>query len=100
MEFEWDEDKRSEVFEERGVDFLRASLIFEGPVLTHADRRWDYGEKRFVSVGMVEDDCYVVVHTNRGDVTRIITAWKGGRREREEYQACYFGRAPRDEGPG
>ncbi|MHB1102451.1 MAG: BrnT family toxin [Devosia sp.] len=100
MEFEWDEDKRLEVFEERGVDFLRASLMFEGPVLTKADRRWDYGEERSVSVGMVDDECYVVVHAKRSSVVKIITAWKGGRGERKEYQACYPGRASRYEGQG
>ena len=47
VEFEWDETKR-----ERG----------------------DYGEVRFISLGMVDDECFVVVHTERGGVTRLITA--------------------------
>ncbi len=31
MEFEWDEDKRQRIWRERGIDILRAALIFEGP---------------------------------------------------------------------
>lgn len=31
LEFEWDEDKRISNIEERGVDFIDAALIFEGP---------------------------------------------------------------------
>ena len=59
----WDETKRQSVIEERGVDILYAALIFEGPVLTKPDNRRDYGEQRKISIGMVGDECFVVVHT-------------------------------------
>jgi uncharacterized protein len=98
LEFEWDEKKRNEVIAERGVDFVDAALIFEGVVLTKVDDRQDYGEERFVSMGMVEDDCFVVVHTPREGRTRLITAWKGGQLERDQYQAGIAARHPKDEG--
>jgi uncharacterized DUF497 family protein len=44
MDFEWDEGKRREVLEKRGVDILYAALIFENVVLTWLDDRRDYGE--------------------------------------------------------
>lgn len=96
MEFEWDERKRRETLALRGVDLLVAALIFEGPVLTRRDDRRDYGEARFLSLGMVGDECFVVVHAERGDVVRLITAWKGGRRERDRYAAGLARRAERD----
>lgn len=65
MEFEWDESKRLRILKERRVDILYAALIFEGDVLTRIDDRRDYGEPRFISLGMVEDECFVVVHTQR-----------------------------------
>lgn len=87
MEFEWDEDKRQRVLAERRVDILHAALIFEGPVLTRVDDRRDYGEGRQISIGLVDGECFVVVHTPREGRTRLITAWKGGRHDRDIYEA-------------
>jgi uncharacterized protein len=100
MLFEWDEAKRSQVLAERKVDLLHAALIFEGAVFTAPDERLDYGEVRFRSVGLVDGECFVVVHTERDGVIRLITAWKGGRRERERYQAGLARRDQSDEGQG
>lgn len=98
MELEWDEEKRSEVWRRRGVDLLRAALIFEDRVLTRVDTRHEYGEVRHISLGLVEGEPYVVVHTERDGVTRLITAWKGGRSELQYYQASIARRPPEDEG--
>ena len=86
MPFEWSETKRREVLEQRGVDILYAALIFEGDTLTKIDDREDYGETRFISLGLVDDVPYIVVHTKRGENTRLITAWKGGRGDYEKYK--------------
>jgi uncharacterized DUF497 family protein len=82
----WDENKRQKIIEERKVDILYAALIFEGDVLTRVDNRRDYGEVREISIGMVGDECFVVVHTEVDGEIRIVTAWKGGRKERELYE--------------
>ncbi|MBN9307170.1 MULTISPECIES: BrnT family toxin [unclassified Devosia] len=87
MEFEWDETKRRTVFRERGVDLLYAARIFNGDVLTRPDRRTDYGEERLISTGLVDGVCYVVVHTARQGKVRLISAWLGGRKRHEQYQA-------------
>ncbi|MEM1378058.1 MAG: BrnT family toxin [Pseudomonadota bacterium] len=87
MEFEWDENKRAEVLKKHGVDILDAALIFENPVLTRLDTRRDYGEPRYISMGEVDGTVYIVVHTQRGDYTRLITAWKGGSDDRKIYEA-------------
>lgn len=100
MEFEWDESKRQEVRQKRSVDILYAALIFDGPVLTRIDNRKDYGEERKISVGMVKDECFVVVYTEREGFIRLITAWKGGRNERSQYQAGLARRNPENEGEG
>ena len=100
MEFDWDENKRNEVFGRRGVDILYAALIFENHVLTWPDDRQDYGEKRLISLGLVDGEPYVVVHTERNGVTRLITAWKGGRNDFGKYQASIAGRATGDDEPG
>jgi hypothetical protein len=98
VQLEWDETKRQSVIAQRGVDILYAALIFDGPVLSRQDDRHDYGESRYISVGMVDDECFVVVHSPRDGSTRLITAWKGGRDERSIYQKSIAGRDPADEG--
>ncbi|WP_394042069.1 BrnT family toxin [Xanthobacter aminoxidans] len=100
MDLEWDESKRQEVKQKRSVDLLYAALIFDGPVLTRIDDRKDYGEERKISIGMVEDDCFVVVYTERESCIRLITAWRGGRHERSQYQASLARGNPEDEGKG
>ena len=98
MEIEWDEEKRRLLIERRRVDIVYAALIFEGHVLTRIDDRADYAEIRKVSLGMVGDECFVVVHTARDSAIRLITAWKGGRRERSDYEAGIARRDPGHEG--
>jgi uncharacterized DUF497 family protein len=100
LELEWDENKRRRLLEERGLDILFAALIFEGPVLTWIDDRRDYGERRLISLGVVEGEVFTVVHTERSGITRLITAWKGGRRDLERYQAGVARRAESDAGAG
>ncbi len=100
MELEWDEKKREEVIKSRKVDILYAALIFEGIVVTSVDDRKEYGETRLKSVGMVGNECFIVVHTQRDGITRIITAWKGGRIDRERYKASIAARPRDDEGEG
>lgn len=87
MEFEWDEKKRISNLEKHGVDLLDAALIFEGYTLKTEDRRHDYGEIRQRSIGYVDGVCFIVIHTERDGVTRLISAWKGNRCDRRNYQA-------------
>jgi len=91
MDFEWDEAKRSQNLEKNGVDLLVAALIFDGPTLCAEDQRNDYGEIRHKSIGMVDDICYVVIHTDRGGAIRLISAWQGGRRDRRELETHIAG---------
>jgi len=86
MTFEWNEQKREQIYEKHGVDLLEAALIFEGPTLTRVDDRRDYGEVRYISLGLVDGVPYVVVHTDRNGNTRLISAWRAGRKDYETYK--------------
>ncbi|NJL50901.1 MAG: BrnT family toxin [Blastochloris sp.] len=97
----WDERKRLAVIAARGVDFIDAAGIFENPCFTREDRRRDYGEPRFITVGESEGVHYVVVYTPRRTaddehVLHLITAWRAGRRTRQRYQDLLAGRASGD----
>ncbi len=85
--FEWDERKSEINIAKHGVSFEMAARIFEGPVLTAVDESDDYGEVREISIGMVEGIAVlVVVHTDRNENIRIISARPATRAERRHYE--------------
>ncbi len=87
MIFEWDPAKDAANIAKHGVGFAAASRIFEGPVLTAEDRRSDYGERRWNSIGRVAGVVILVVtHTDRAGRVRIISARPAKRAERERYE--------------
>jgi uncharacterized protein len=69
-----------------GIAFEEAKEIFSQPVFTAVDDRMEYGEERLISIGMIGAVAVVVVvHTERSGKTRIISARKANRRERQAY---------------
>lgn len=86
--FEWDEAKNQANVLKHGIDFLDAVRIFEQPTLDRIDDRQDYGEIRINSVGDIGGLIIATVtHTDRGAVTRLISARAAGSAEREAYRA-------------
>lgn len=82
--FEWDERKNASNLKKHGIRFEEAISIFEGPVLTAADERHDYGENREISIGLLEGVVVLsVAHTDRNGMTRIISARRASRPERK-----------------
>ena len=85
MEIEFDQAKRDEVWVRRGLAFEDATLIFAGPSLTIGDERFEYGETRFQTFGLLRGRLVNVVWTLRGDVRRIISMRYANDRERRRY---------------
>jgi uncharacterized DUF497 family protein len=86
MDFEWDTAKDRANRKKYGVSFDEARHIFQSPVFSFTDDRFDYGEKREISIGALENTVVViVVHTERAGKTRIISARKANRNERKVY---------------
>lgn len=88
MDFEWDEVKRKENLRKHGLDFLDAPTLFSGPMLTQLDTREDYGEPRWIGIGILEIVCVVVAFTERsdGEVIRIISMRKALSHERKAFE--------------
>jgi uncharacterized protein len=84
--FEWDDAKNEKTLRERGLDFDRASRIFQNDVVEKEDTRTNYGEVRIRATGKVGDDFIAVVYTWRGDRRRIISSRFAKRRERDGYR--------------
>ena len=87
MIFEWDHAKNAANIAKHGIGLATASRIFEGLVLTAEDRRRDYGERRWNSIGCVAGVAILVVtHTDRQGRVRIISARPAKRAERTGYE--------------
>ncbi len=85
MDFEWDEHKRQINIEKHKIDFVDAVRIYGDFAVTTQDTRDDWGEARFVSIGLLFGIEIVVVFTPRDKKRRIISARRARMAERKIY---------------
>lgn len=88
IRFEWHARKADQNSRKHGVTFQEAETAFgDAASLTIYDPDHSITEDRFVTLGL---SCHrrllVVVHTDRGDAIRIISARRASRREKETYE--------------
>ena len=86
MEISFDPEKRAWTLAERGLDFADAARVFEGPVFTFEDRRFDYPEARWSTIGLLDDRMVVVIWTEAGDGRRVISMRKANEREQARFR--------------
>jgi hypothetical protein len=92
MDFEWDEAKSRFNLKKHGFDFAWAEQMFRGPLLVRPDMREDYGEERWIGIGMIEDLCAFVAFAPRsGNTIRVISLRKANHEERQEYEDAIKG---------
>jgi uncharacterized protein len=83
----WDEAKNRSNFAKQGLDFANAEQVLTGPYVTFVDDRFDYGEKRLFTLGLLAGRVVVIAHAPHGDnKTRVISMRKANRREQKIYQ--------------
>ncbi len=73
MRFIWHEPKRQANLKKHGVDFIDSERVFAGPTFTFEDHREDYGEQRWVTLGLLGVKVIVIVHTETEDEIRVIS---------------------------
>ena len=87
-EFEWNLKKADENLKKHHVSFQEASTVF-GDLLsrTISDHEHSHGESRYITMGLSSaGKLLVVIHTDRGDRIRIISARKAFPKEAREYE--------------
>jgi uncharacterized protein len=86
--FEWDTHKARKNEEIHGVSFDEASTAFRDTLsLTIHDPLHSDEENRFILTGnSARNRLLVIVHTERGEKIRIISARKATKKERKQYE--------------
>ncbi|HYF48353.1 MAG TPA: BrnT family toxin [Planctomycetota bacterium] len=88
MDFEWDAAKAAQNDRKHRVSFEEAATVFGDSLsLTIYDPEHSKDEDRFITIGLSDRQrLLVVVHSDRNDVVRIISARRATNRERKQYE--------------
>jgi len=88
MRFEWDENKRRLNVRKHGLDLYDAKETFSGPMFTQLDTREDYGEDRWIGIGVSKHRIVVIIYTEReaNETIRVISMRKALDHERRLYE--------------
>ena len=87
MKFEWDGNKNDINIHKHGFDFSDAVEIFDSPMVTCQDRRFEYGEDRYIGIDLTKNRVAIVVFTEiNDDVIRIISLRKAKKHERKIFE--------------
>ena len=84
IEFDPDKDEANRL--KHGVPLAAAERIDLDRAVRFEDRRFDYGETRFIAYAPIEGRLHCVWYTLRGDVVRVIGLRKANQRERRRYE--------------
>jgi uncharacterized protein len=86
IDFEWDDAKAAANLHKHGLSFEQAARAFRDPFAVEwMDERAAHGEERFILLGASGDLILSVVYTERGGLTRIISARRATKHEQDEY---------------
>ena len=87
MRYVWDAAKNRANILDHKIDFADVPSVFNGPMLVELDEREDYGEDRWIGMGLLHNVAVVVVFTEpRHDTIRIVSARKANKHERTRYE--------------
>ncbi len=88
IQFRWSEAKLHANLDAHGLDFADAERVFAdaervfaGLTFTFEDDRFEYGERRFVTLGLLDGIPVSLVHTETSHEIRVISLRKATARE-------------------
>jgi uncharacterized DUF497 family protein len=86
MEISFSSDKNETNIKKHGIA-LKAAEDFDWTSAIYAvDNRKDYGESRFIAVGLIGTRLHVMIFTPRDGGARVISLRKANRRERRNHE--------------
>lgn len=81
MRLTWDPLKRRSNLKVHHIDFIDAEKVFAGPTFTFEDDPFAYGERRLVTLGLLEGIPVSIVHTEDENEIRVISFRKATPKE-------------------
>jgi uncharacterized DUF497 family protein len=85
MRIDFDPAKSERNRKERGLPFERAADFGFADALLAVDERKDYGELRYVALGLLDDRLHVLCFTETQEGIRVISLRKANAREVARY---------------
>ena len=87
MKFIWDRRKNEANINKHELDFADAYKVFESAMLENLDNREEYGEDRWIGIGLMENRVVVIVFTEpEEDTIRVISFRKATTDESKKYE--------------
>jgi uncharacterized DUF497 family protein len=88
MEFDWDDEKAAINLAEYQVSFDEAKTVFDDPLyVDFYDPDHSYDEDRYLIIGESRQRRVLIVsYTERGNLTRLISAREATPAERRDYE--------------
>jgi len=83
VDFTWDDKKCRINILKHGFDFVDVKAVFEGVTFTLEDDRFEYGEERFITLGLLRGTVVVIAHTEKENEIRVLSMRKATRHERK-----------------
>ena len=85
--FAWDDEKAEINWQKHTVNFEEAALVFaDENRIERFDCEHSVDEDRYITIGKVESILFVI-YTERGEITRLISARRATAKERRDYYA-------------
>lgn len=90
MRYSYDPEKRTSNLKKHGYDFEDAPQVIESDrTVTFEDRRFDYHEQRFITLGLLRGEVVVIATAETDENIRVISMRKAERNEHEIfYRKC------------
>ena len=87
MRYSFDPAKRASNLKKHGLDLADAPKVIEsGQTVTFEDRRFDYNDERYVTLGLLHDVLVAIVTAETDHHIRIISMRKADRHEQDIYR--------------
>ena len=87
VRFEWEDRKNKINIDKYGFNFTDAYKVFNLPMVVDLNERTDYGEDRWIGIGLLDGRVVVVIYTESNEsITRIISLRKALSYERKYYE--------------
>jgi uncharacterized DUF497 family protein len=84
MRYSYDPKKKASNLKKHGLDFDDArSVIESGEAITFEDRRFDYGEVRYLTLGPLDGEVVIIATAETDKTIRIISMRKAVKNEQK-----------------